>query len=214
MRGINRAPVSHRPQHAVDRPHAANQPTAKTGPDTTAVSLLALSHHHTGLPGLITIVFTAPFLLFYAVAGWLADRFPRRRVIIASKVMELIFLSLGGVGIMTLNWPLIVVVIFLMAVQATIFGPALNGCIPAIHVSLRWFGGGTHDGAAGKFFSDQTRPRKTRSRDCRRRICRFHGVAGGGNYLYSSGKIRAVINCFHTPGLTDATDGRGDYSHL
>ena len=98
-----------------------------------AVSLLALSHHHTGLPGLITILFTAPFLLFYAVAGWMADRFPRRRVIIAAKVMELIFLSLGGLGIMTLNWPLIVGVIFLMAVQATIFGPALNGCIPDVY---------------------------------------------------------------------------------
>ena len=92
-----------------------------------AVSLLALSHHHTGLPGLITILFTIPFLLFYAAAGWLADRFPRRRVIIASKIMELIFLGLGGVGIMTLNWPLIVAVIFLMAVQATIFGPAQSG---------------------------------------------------------------------------------------
>ena len=98
-----------------------------------AVSLLALSHHHTGLPGLITIVFTIPFLLFYATAGWLADRFPRRSVIIASKSMELIFLSLGAVGIMTLNWPLIVIVIFLMAVQATIFGPALSGCIPDVY---------------------------------------------------------------------------------
>ena len=98
-----------------------------------AVSLLALSHHHTGLPGLITILFTIPFLLFYAAAGWLAVRFPRRRVIIASKAMELIFLSLGAVGIMTLNWPLIVIVIFLMAIQATIFGPALSGCIPDVY---------------------------------------------------------------------------------
>lgn len=98
-----------------------------------AVSLLALSHHHPGLPGIITILFTIPFLLFYAVAGWLADRFPRKRVIIASKLMELMFLSLGGVGIMTLNWPLIVVVITLMAFQATIFGPALSGCIPDIY---------------------------------------------------------------------------------
>jgi acyl-CoA synthetase (AMP-forming)/AMP-acid ligase II/MFS family permease/acyl carrier protein len=98
-----------------------------------AVSLLALSHHHTGLPGVITILFTVPFLLFYAAAGWLADRFPRRNVIIISKVMELVFLGLGGVGIMTLNWPLIVAVIFLMALQATIFGPALSGCIPDVY---------------------------------------------------------------------------------
>ncbi|MGC8541379.1 MAG: MFS transporter [Phycisphaerae bacterium] len=98
-----------------------------------AVSLLALSHHRAGLPGPITILFTIPFLLFYAAAGWLADRFPRRRVIIASKALELIFLCLGAVGIMTLNWPLIVIVIFLMAVQATIFGPALSVCIPDVY---------------------------------------------------------------------------------
>ena len=98
-----------------------------------AVSLLALSHHRAGLPGLITILFTVPFLLFYAAAGWLADRFPRRNVIIVSKVMELVFLGLGGLAIMTLNWPLIVTVIFLMALQATIFGPALTGCIPDVY---------------------------------------------------------------------------------
>ena len=98
-----------------------------------AVCLLALTYHHTSLPGLVTILFSVPFLLFYAASGWLADRFPRRNVIIVSKIMELVFLSLGGVGIMTLNWPLIVTVIFLMALQATIFGPALTGCIPDVY---------------------------------------------------------------------------------
>ena len=42
MRGKSLAPLSHRTQRAVDRPHAANQPTAKTGPDATALEVAAL----------------------------------------------------------------------------------------------------------------------------------------------------------------------------
>jgi len=98
-----------------------------------AVSLLALAHHRGALQGVFAMVFTIPFLLFAAPAGWLADRYPRRRVIIVAKVLELVFLCVGGVGILTLDWPLIIAVIFVMAVQATIFSPALNGSIPDIY---------------------------------------------------------------------------------
>jgi len=98
-----------------------------------AVSLLALTHHRASFQGIAGIVFTVPLLLFAALAGWLADRFPRRRVIIAAKIMELLFLCVGGLGILTLNWPLILVVIFLMSIQATIFSPALTGSIPDVY---------------------------------------------------------------------------------
>ena len=98
-----------------------------------AVSLLAVSHHLAALQGWISIFYTIPFLIFAAPAGWMADRFSRRTVVIGSKAMELIFLSLGAWGIVTLNWPVIIAVIFLMAFQATIFGPSLVGTIPDIY---------------------------------------------------------------------------------
>ncbi len=98
-----------------------------------AVSLLAVSHHLAGLQGWISTFYTIPFLLFAAPAGWMADRFSRRSVIIGAKTMELIFLSLGAWAILTLNWAVIVTVIFLMAFQANIFGPALVGSIPDIY---------------------------------------------------------------------------------
>lgn len=98
-----------------------------------SVSLLALTHHHAGLQGWVATLFTIPFLLFTAAAGWMADRFPRRRIIIISKFMELAFLSMAAYGVLTLNWPVLIAVILLMAVQATIFGPALTGSIPDIY---------------------------------------------------------------------------------
>ncbi|MGC8561220.1 MAG: MFS transporter [Phycisphaerae bacterium] len=98
-----------------------------------SVSLLAVSHHLAGLQGWISVFYTLPFLMFAAPAGWMADRFSRRTVVIGAKLMELVFLSLGAWAILSLNWPVIITVIFLMAFQANIFGPALVGGIPDVY---------------------------------------------------------------------------------
>ncbi|HTV48438.1 MAG TPA: MFS transporter [Phycisphaerae bacterium] len=98
-----------------------------------AVMLLAVTHGIAKLAGYVGAIFTIPFLVFTAAAGWLADRYSKRHVVIAAKVMELLFLGLAAIGILTLNWGLIVTVIFLMAFQATIFGPALAGSIPDVY---------------------------------------------------------------------------------
>ena len=98
-----------------------------------AVSLLAVSHGLAHLQGWIATFFTIPFLLFSAPAGWMADRFSRKHVVIGSKALELVLLTVAAVGVLTLNWFLIMAVIFLMALQATIFGPALVGSIPDVY---------------------------------------------------------------------------------
>lgn len=98
-----------------------------------SVSLLAVAHHHAALQGWISTFYTLPFLFFAAPAGWMADRFSRRNVVIFAKAMELLFLSMGAWAVLTLNWPVIITVIFLMAFQANIFGPSLVGSIPDIY---------------------------------------------------------------------------------
>ena len=35
-----------------------------------------------GMEGIISFLFTVPYLLFSSFAGWLADRYPKRRVIV------------------------------------------------------------------------------------------------------------------------------------
>jgi len=85
-----------------------------------------------GMEEWFTALFTLPFILFAPQAGWLADRFPKRNVVILAKVLELMAMLFGAVGIIYGNGPLIGVVLFIMALQSTIFGPSLNGSIPEL----------------------------------------------------------------------------------
>jgi MFS family permease len=79
------------------------------------------------------VMFNLPFILFAAPAGYCADRFSKRSVVVASKLLELIAMLIAAVGIYSLNWVLIMVTLFIMALQSTIFGPALNGTIPELY---------------------------------------------------------------------------------
>jgi len=81
----------------------------------------------------VTILFTLPWLLFPAWAGWAADRFAKRHVVIFAKILEVAAMTCGGIGIITVNWTLILVMMFIMALQSTIFSPALNGSIPELY---------------------------------------------------------------------------------
>jgi len=85
-----------------------------------------------GMEEWFTALFTLPFILFAPQAGWLADRFPKRNVVILAKVLELIAMLVGAVAIISGNGPLIAIVLVIMALQSTIFGPSLNGSIPEL----------------------------------------------------------------------------------
>ena len=84
------------------------------------------------MQGFSAILFTAPWLLFAAPAGWLADRFSKRNIVIASKSLELLAMIAGATGIILISWPLMMVMLFLMALQSTMFSPAMNGSIPEL----------------------------------------------------------------------------------
>ncbi len=98
-----------------------------------AASLMAVYAGRQTFQSAIGVAFTLPFLLLAAPAGWLADRFPKRTIVIASKAMELAAMACGAVGIATESWPLVLVMMFLMGAQSTLFSPALNGSIPELY---------------------------------------------------------------------------------
>lgn len=83
--------------------------------------------------GWATILFTLPFILFAAPAGWLADRFSKRNVIVGAKLLELVAMIAGSLGLYFTHWPLIFIMLFIMAAQSAIFSPALNGSIPELY---------------------------------------------------------------------------------
>jgi len=97
-----------------------------------AILILAVAAGRSEMQGLAISVFTLPFLLFAAPAGWVADRFPKRRVVIAAKWAELAAMLVGAAGIASGHWVLILVMLGIMGTQATFFSPALNGSIPEL----------------------------------------------------------------------------------
>ena len=98
-----------------------------------AALLLAVAAGLSGLQGKATMLFSLPFILFSAYGGWLADRFPKKQVIIWVKVLELVAMVMGAYGVLTLNWFWILAMVALMGLQSTFFGPALNGAIPELY---------------------------------------------------------------------------------
>jgi acyl-[acyl-carrier-protein]-phospholipid O-acyltransferase/long-chain-fatty-acid--[acyl-carrier-protein] ligase len=74
--------------------------------------------------------FIAPFLLFSGYAGYLADACNKRRVLIATKAMEMGTMLLAFAAFFTSSIELMLAVLFLVAVQATLFSPAKYGILP------------------------------------------------------------------------------------
>ncbi len=74
--------------------------------------------------------FLLPYLLFAAPAGYLADRFNKRSVIVICKVAEIVIMTAAGLAIWIGNVYLMFLVVALIGSQAALFGPAKLGSIP------------------------------------------------------------------------------------
>ena len=98
-----------------------------------SVLLLAVVIGMNEVQGQATMLFSLPFILFSAWGGWLADRFAKKQVVIGVKFLELGAMLIGAYGILTMNWTCVLAMIFLMGLQSTLFGPALNGSIPELY---------------------------------------------------------------------------------
>ena len=79
---------------------------------------------------LIGALFIAPFLLFSATSGQLADKAEKSRLIRRLKDAEIAVMGLAAVGL-TLQWPWVIyVAMFLIGLQATVFGPVKYSYLP------------------------------------------------------------------------------------
>jgi len=98
------------------------------------VSLLAVDAAGAGQSGayvsLVGIVFMLPFLLFAGFAGYAADTFDRRRVLVTAKMLEIAIMVPAGAALVWHRVDLLLPVLFLLATQATFFGPAKSGLLP------------------------------------------------------------------------------------
>ena len=76
--------------------------------------------------------FVLPYLVLAAPAGYLADRYSKRTVIIGCKVAEVLIMALGIASILSQNLYLMFAVIALMGCQSALFAPSKLGSIPEI----------------------------------------------------------------------------------
>jgi acyl-[acyl-carrier-protein]-phospholipid O-acyltransferase/long-chain-fatty-acid--[acyl-carrier-protein] ligase len=76
-------------------------------------------------------LFILPFFLFSATAGFLADKFEKRRLILAVKIAEIVFMAIAVAGFYSGHVVLLFTVLFLMGVHSTFFGPIKYGILPA-----------------------------------------------------------------------------------
>lgn len=75
-------------------------------------------------------VFVLPFLLFAGYAGQLADRFSKTRVLQITKAFEIAIMGIGMIALYLRSIEMLLVVLFLLAMQANFFSPAKYGILP------------------------------------------------------------------------------------
>ena len=75
-------------------------------------------------------IFILPFFLFSATFGQLADKYEKSRLIRATKILEIVVMTLAAIGFATGSIALLLCVLFLMGAQSSLFGPAKYGILP------------------------------------------------------------------------------------
>ncbi|MGH9483074.1 MAG: MFS transporter, partial [Terriglobales bacterium] len=81
---------------------------------------------------LVGLLFSAPFLLFSMYGGFLADRFSKRTITIATKIMEVGVALLAAAGLALGSLTLLFGALFLISTQAALFSPTKYGLLPEL----------------------------------------------------------------------------------
>jgi acyl-[acyl-carrier-protein]-phospholipid O-acyltransferase/long-chain-fatty-acid--[acyl-carrier-protein] ligase len=75
-------------------------------------------------------LFVLPFFLFSALAGQVADKFEKSKIVHIVKIAEILIMSFAFVGFYFENIYLLLSLIFLMGVHSTFFGPIKYSLLP------------------------------------------------------------------------------------
>jgi acyl-[acyl-carrier-protein]-phospholipid O-acyltransferase/long-chain-fatty-acid--[acyl-carrier-protein] ligase len=84
------------------------------------------------LANLSMALFMLPFFLLSASAGELADKFPKRNIVIFIKGAEVLIILLGILGFYWSHYPILFSALFLLGVHSTFFGPIKYSVIPEL----------------------------------------------------------------------------------
>jgi 1-acyl-sn-glycerol-3-phosphate acyltransferase len=93
------------------------------------------------LTNLAAGLFILPYVLFSGLAGQLADRHDKTRVLQVVKAAEIGIMGLAAVGFLLHSLPLLLAALFLMGTQSTFFAPAKYGLLPQVLDDTELVGG-------------------------------------------------------------------------
>lgn len=75
-------------------------------------------------------IFILPFFLFSATAGQLADCYEKSQLIRKVKILEIIIMSFAIIAFYNQNILMLIILLFLMGTQSTLFGPLKYSILP------------------------------------------------------------------------------------
>ena len=94
---------------------------------------LGASTEQRGLYAIVApAIFILPYFLFSAIAGQIAEKLEKQRLIVITTAMEIAIMSLAAVGFLLQAMPLLLVALFCTGVQSTLFGPVKYSVLPSI----------------------------------------------------------------------------------
>ncbi len=77
-------------------------------------------------------IFILPYFLFSALAGQIADKLEKSRLIVITTTMEIVIMSLAATGFLTQSLPVLLVALFCTGMQSTLFGPVKYSVLPSV----------------------------------------------------------------------------------
>jgi len=92
--------------------------------------LFKLGSGGTGLTALAGALIIAPFVLFSATAGQIADRFSKPRIIVLAKMAELLLMAGAAVAFVSENQTALLALLFGLGIQAAVLSPLKYGILP------------------------------------------------------------------------------------
>ncbi|HTS84281.1 MAG TPA: MFS transporter [Usitatibacter sp.] len=90
---------------------------------------------------IIAAIFIAPYILFSATSGQVADKFDKGNVMRFVKSLEIVIMAIAAYGFATHHAPALYACVFLMGCHSTLFGPVKYAYLPQ-HLSTAELTGG------------------------------------------------------------------------
>ena len=107
----------------------------------TFQGILVLGMNKSQLANVASLLFILPFFLFSATAGQLADKYEKSMLIRRIKLFEIGLMVLAAWALIAGNYPVLLLILFLMGCQSTLFGPVKYAYLPQQLATSELIGG-------------------------------------------------------------------------